>query len=371
MSENFKYDLTDKMLPFLDRQLAHLLLAYAAKNGRTDAAKLDVQVLEGTLLVDAITAAGGSAAEAEKAKAARQGDLDSQDTATQAKFAYDTGDYAKASELLATVQTAPAAWGKLASDIMAGDFAAAQEAMAKVQEGLDTKSGADALLQLNNRAWFIHWALFVLFKTENGVDKLCELLFHSTYMSTIQASCPWILRYLTVAALVSAAANTNHHYAHRRVKELVRAVVQELYEYEDPVLSFIKALYVDYDLEEATAQLQKAQELVAGDYFTQGLAAQFANAARLLIVELYCRVHQRIQVKNLAKAVNMPEAECEPWLFNLVKENKVDGKIDEATKTVNLNSKRHNAYDQIIDKTKNIDQRNAQLLAQARAKHEA
>lgn len=370
MSENFKYDLTEKMLPFLDRQLAHLLLEFAAKNGSTDAGRLDAQVLEGTFLTSAISAAGGDVAKAEAAKKDAEAKLASADAAAQAKFAYDSGDYAKAVELLSSLSTPQAAWGKLAAVIMKGDFAAASEALQKVQDGLDAK-GNDALSQLNNRAWFIHWALFVLFRVDGGVDKLCELLFQSNYMSTIQASCPWILRYLAIAALISAAANNNHHHAHRRVKELVRAVVQELYEYEDPVLSFIKALYVDYDLSEATQQLQQAQELVAADYFAQGHAAAFANAARLLIVELYCRVHQRVRVESLAKVVNMPEAECEKWLYTLVKSNKIDGKVDEAAKVVNLNSKRQSAYDQILDKTMNLGQRNAQLRAQVQAKHES
>ncbi|PRT56232.1 Eukaryotic translation initiation factor 3 subunit E [Wickerhamiella sorbophila] len=370
MSENFKYDLTESMLPFLDRQLAHLLLESAAKNGSTDAGRIDAQVLEGTLLISAISAAGGDVAKAEAAKKDAEAKAASGDDSVRAKFAYDSGDYSKALELLSSVSTPQAAWGKLAAGIMNGDFATAMDSLQKVQEGLDAK-GTDALHQLNNRAWFVHWALFVLFRVDGGVDKLCELFFQSNYMSTIQASCPWILRYLAVAALISAAANNNHHHAHRRIKELVRAVVQELYEYEDPVLSFIKALYVDYDLSEATRQLQQAQELVAGDYFVNGHTAAFVNAARLLIVELYCRVHQCVKVESLAKVVNMPEAECEKWLYSLVKDNKIDGKVDEAAKVVKLNSKRQSAYDQIIDKTKNLDQRNAQLLAQVHAKHEA
>lgn len=81
------------------------------------------------------------------------------------------------------------------------------------------------------------------------------------------------------------------------MKDLVRIVRQEAYEYRDPVTEFIRALYVDFDFEEAQRKLSEAEGVLKGDFFLQGTAESFVEAARHLISESYCKIHQRIDIK--------------------------------------------------------------------------
>lgn len=56
-------------------------------------------------------------------------------------------------------------------------------------------------------------------------------------MSTIQNSCPWILRYLAVAVVINKKRRS-------QLKELVKIIEQEAHTYTDPILRFLANLYI-------------------------------------------------------------------------------------------------------------------------------
>ncbi len=53
----------------------------------------------------------------------------------------------------------------------------------------------------------------------------------------------------------------------KQLKDIVRIVRQEAYEYSDPVTEFVRALYIDFDFEEAQRQLSRAEEILRSDFF--------------------------------------------------------------------------------------------------------
>ena len=59
----------------------------------------------------------------------------------------------------------------------------------------------------------------------------------------------------------------------------------------------MKALYVDFDFEEAQKKLAEAEEVLHGDFFLVATADAFVDAARHLISESYCKIHQRIDIR--------------------------------------------------------------------------
>lgn len=83
----------------------------------------------------------------------------------------------------------------------------------------------------------------------------------------------------------------------KQLKDLVRIVKQEAYEYRDPVTEFVRALYIDFDFEEAQKRLIEAEELLRSDFFLVAAADAFVESARHLISESYCKIHQRIDIK--------------------------------------------------------------------------
>ncbi|KAK1083051.1 eukaryotic translation initiation factor 3 subunit E [Friedmanniomyces endolithicus] len=296
------------------------------------------------------------------------------------QFQYSCADYESASELLYRYRILStdnervnaATWGKLASDILTTNWEAALEEVQKLKESIDGRLLNNPLAQLEHRTWLIHWSLFPLFNHEPARDTLTELFFSPTYINTIQVSCPWILRYLTAAVITNRSRpgnKTNYLYGNyqKQLKDLVRVVRQEQYEYSDPVTAFVKALYVDFDFEEAQKRLSEADEILRADFFLANSADTFLDAARHLISESYCKIHQRIDIKDLSMRLGLSSDAGEKWIVNLIRDTRVDAKIDYQAGTVIMNHPPMSVYQQVIERTKGAFFR-TQVLSAAVAK---
>lgn len=221
------------------------------------------------------------------------------------RFQYSCGVYGEAARRLDQFRilstdsdkVSSATWGKLASDILTNDWEAVMDEINKVKESIDTKLFNNPLAQLQHRTWLIHWALFPFFNYEPARDVISELLFSPNFINTVQTNCPWILRYLAAAVITNRSRSRNTGQYQKQLKDLVRVVRQEGYEYNDPVTDFIKALYIDFDFEESQKKLGEAEEVLRGDFFLAATADTFVESSRHLISESYCKIHQRIDIK--------------------------------------------------------------------------
>ena len=221
------------------------------------------------------------------------------------RFQYSCGSYQNAAHLLDQFRilstdndkVTSATWGKLASDILTTNWEVVMEEVNKVKDSIDTKLFNNPLAQLQHRTWLIHWTLFPFFNHEPARDTICELFFSPAFINTIQTACPWILRYLAAAVITNRSRSRNTGQYQKQLKDLVRIVRQEGYEYNDPITDFVKALYIDFDFEEAQKKLGEAEEVLRGDFFLVSAAEAFVEAARHLISESYCKIHQRIDIK--------------------------------------------------------------------------
>ncbi|KAF2813951.1 eukaryotic translation initiation factor 3, subunit 6 [Mytilinidion resinicola] len=275
-------------------------------------------------------------------------------------FQYSCGMYGEAAELLYRFRVlstdndkvAEATWGKLASEILSGNWEAAMEEITKVKESIDTRLFNNPLAQLHHRTWLIHWSLFPFFNYDSAKDTLTEMFFSPAYINTIQTNCPWVLRYLAVAVITNRNRNRNSNQYQKQLKDLVRIVRQEGYEYRDPATDFIKALYIDFDFEEAQKKLSETEILLSNDFFLANSAAPFVDAARHLISETYCKIHQRIDIKDLSTRLGLTQDEGEKWIVNLIRDTRVDAKIDYQAGTVVMNHPPQSVYQQVIERTK-------------------
>ncbi|GMM38161.1 hypothetical protein DASC09_055000 [Saccharomycopsis crataegensis] len=299
-----------------------------------------------------------------------------------AQFQYNRGDYVMASDLLNNFRVlstnvdaiVSATWGRLASEIISLQWDTALQELSKLREVVDSRSFNDPLMQLHNRTWIIHWSLFPFFNTENGLDQLCDLFFSSSYLSTIQASCPWISRYLVAAVVClyssSRKSQSSSPAFQKRLKDLIRVVGQEQYEYNDPLTEFIKALYIEYDFELARDKLSEATAVIKTDFFLASGATNFAENARYLISEVYCRVHQRIELSQLSNYLDLSTEDGEKWIAKLIRDSKMNAKIDESEGTIIMNHPITSVYQEVIEKTKGLSFRSSQVLASVVQKQE-
>ncbi|KAG5220260.1 eukaryotic translation initiation factor [Salix suchowensis] len=139
-------------------------------------------------------------------------------------------------------------WGKLASDILTGKWDVALEELNSLRDVVDsrqappllpnssTNASEPALTQLHSRSWLLHWSLFVYFNHEQ----------------------------VRVQPRLFSRRNA--------IREVVRVIQMEEYQFQDPVTSFLKELYV-----------------VGNDFFLQEFKDDFMDNARYLISEAYCR----------------------------------------------------------------------------------
>lgn len=301
------------------------------------------------------------------------------------RFQYDCGNYGQAAHLLDQFRilstdndkVSSATWGKLAADILSTDWAVVMEEINKVKDSIDTKLFNNPLGQLQHRTWLIHWSLFPLFNYEPARDVLVDLFFSPAFINTIQTNCPWALRYLAVAVITNRSRMKNSGQYAKQLKDLIRVVRQEGYEYNDPVTDFIKALYVDFDFEEAQKKLTAAENVLQADFFLVATAEAFVESARHLISESYCKIHQRIDIKyvlhklsltntnphsrDLSTRLGLGQDEGEKWIVNLIRDTRVDAKIDYKDGTVVMNHPPQSVYQQVIERTKGISFRTVVL----------
>merc|ERR1719191_35391 len=255
-----------------------------------------------------------------------------------AKFQYECGNYSGASEYLyfhrILVQPTDknylnGMWGKLASEILMQNWDTALEDLNRLKQFIDESTFGSSLQTLQQRTWLIHWSLFVFFNHPKGRDLIIDLfLYQKPYLNAIQTTCPWILRYLATAVICNKSSRRNV------MKDLIKVIQEESYTYQDPITSFIED-------------------------------------SRLMIFETFCRIHQCISISMLAEKLNMSTEEAERWIVNLIRNAKLDAKIDSKQGTVVMGVETNSPYQQLIEKTKALSFRSQMLLMNIEKKKKA
>jgi translation initiation factor 3 subunit E len=186
---------------------------------------------------------------------------------------------------------------------MLGEWESASTEVKDLRDLIDNPHGTSMtkpLAQLQARTWLLHWSLFVFWNLgENqGHQGLLDMFLTPAYLNTIQTSCPHLLRYLVAAAIISRRAPkpAGTRSSRDHVRELVKIVQMEEYQYTDPVTGFLKDLFVDFDFEKAQQRLTVAETVVRSDFFLSASTDEFVENARWLISEVFCRIHQRIDI---------------------------------------------------------------------------
>ncbi|EMR08314.1 hypothetical protein PNEG_03155 [Pneumocystis murina B123] len=285
------------------------------------------------------------------------------------EFQYNCGNYTSAVDLLYHFRALSmdndmnisATWGKLASEILTVNWERAMEEINKLKDIIDTKSFSSPVFQLKHRTWLIHWSLFPFFNHEAGKEALCELFFLPPYINTIQTACPWILRYLTVAVVTIRSRSRNAMSYQRRIKELVKIIDQELYEYTDPIIEFINALYIQFDFEVAQNNLKEAEKVLKNDFFLVATCSDFINSAHYLMIEAYCKIYQRINIDDLSKRLNFSHTEIVKFIHDDIVD--LNAKIGFEEGIITMNHPSQPIYQQIIERTRGLNFR-TQVLTQ-------
>jgi len=279
-----------------------------------------------------------------------------------AKFSFECGNYSGAAGYLSAFRiltndpekSFSALWGKLASEILMQKWDEASKDIAQLKEIIDSKNFSSPLKQLQQRTWLIHWSLFVYFNHPDGRNGIIDTFLNEKYLNAIQTVCPHILRYLTTAVITNKRRRNV-------LKDLVKVIVQEGYTYRDPITEFLEALYVNFDFEGAQQKLVECEKVLSSDFFLVACKDEFIENARLFIFETYCRIHHCIDIAMLASKLNMNQESAERWIVDLIRNAKLDAKIDSKANTVLMGTNYPSIYQKVIEKTKGISFRSNAL----------
>merc|ERR1711884_782951 len=184
------------------------------------------------------------------------------------------------------------------------------------------------------------------------------------YVNTIQTTCPHILRYLTTAVITNKRRK-------QILKDLVRVIQQESYTYKDPITEFLECLYVNFNFDKAQEKLRECETVLNNDFFLVACLDDFIENARLFIFETYCRIHQCISINMLAQKLNMSPEEAERWIVNLIRNARLDAKIDSKAGHVVMGTQTTSPYQLLIEKTKALSFRSQMLSINLEKKRKA
>ena len=257
------------------------------------------------------------------------------------RYQYTVGQYPAASDYLyhfrvLTVDAdleSSAMWGKLVSDTLEGSWDAALSELDLIRKTIDnsypvtpSSSSTAPTIGLQQRTWFLHWSLFVYFNHEQGREKLVEAWMSQTslpattgrdgrdqqnyltaYLPALQANAPHLLRYLIAAVILSRAAVFKGNaylgsLARISTREQMGTAILLTIKQEpaiatsDPLVGFVKALFVDLDFPAASKFLQESRTLVQEDFFLNQFEDEWLERARWAYSEAYCRVHHQIDI---------------------------------------------------------------------------
>lgn len=285
------------------------------------------------------------------------------------KFKYECGIYNDAEDMLgnflSVVQPGQsssvlgARWGRLACRILSAKWDLAAQDLAAIKEAIDIRN-VTAVDQLKQRAWLLHWALFVHINQRDGVDNLADFFSEKSYLQTVENLCPWLLRYYAAFVVLSPSR--------RRV--LLRDVLAEIqnmaYLYSDPMTQFLSLIFTEFDFNEAQKKLAECQLLMKNDFFLQIYSEKFMYEARLLICEVYCTINRRVDLVMLSEQLHMSVEEAERWMVEIVVNATtgitVDAKIDSAGKQALIAPPNRAAYQSIVEKTRELTSRTGGLV---------
>lgn len=274
-------------------------------------------------------------------------------------------------------------WGKLSCEILVENWEEASTALTAVQlsiEQLCNTKQMEPLEALKQRTWLLHWSLFVFWNNSGskGLESMVELFFTEKYLHAITTNAPHLLRYLTAAVLLckrrlakSASMSSGRHSnlsgmeARRLMKDLVR--VMHNCEYTDPIVEFVDCLCVKFDFEGAQKKLSECQEVLDADFFLCKQTALFMEEARVFVFENYCRIHHKIDLGVLGNKLAMDQESAERWIVDLIRNALLDAKIDAEEGCVVMGTDVPSIYEQVMDKTKDLNLRSSALTQNLRS----
>lgn len=285
------------------------------------------------------------------------------DSLKYAKDLYENGEYRPSQVVLEKVLEThglpvSGAFGKLATEIQLQEWEKAVQSMYLVDECIEKNETNSALTQLQQRTWLLHWSLLILKNDPTAHEKIVDFMMTPRCLETMQTNAPWLLRYVTIGVM-------SHTRRISMMPEVVEMVEMEKEVYSDPILAYVDVLSTSFDFDCAVSLLKDVEVVIQQDYFLQGtVGVSFMEAARILLLETYVRINQQVKISTMAVKLGMEEKATAMWIQMMKAKEMMDEKITVKDNMIVMKNTTNTAYQQVMEKTKELDERTASMEAQ-------
>lgn len=237
-------------------------------------------------------------------------------------------------------------WGLLATDQLAENWINAVRDIEAIRTRFEESPQERTVTA---QVWLLHWSLFTYFKAPKRVALLVDhvVSFPWNYLNVVECAAPHLMKHLAAACIL-----TRRRVALRR---LARIIDQGTAGYSDEFTQFIDVLINHSKFNTATGLIEKLKTVAAGDYFLCEHVDDLANNAKKLVFEDYIRVHKTVSIDYVAKSIGKSTTDTEMWLADLVREAKIDAKIDSVAAMVTVTTAKSSVYQRVLEKLESID----------------
>jgi translation initiation factor 3 subunit E len=195
-----------------------------------------------------------------------------ENTLKYANYLYQTKNYSEALTILQQLNTNK--WGILACEIMLGKYQKAHDTIFALKSEIELVQDENEAVE--QRAWLLHWSLFVLFNYPKR-ESLLDLYLNSLYLNCIQYKCPWLLDYLSVAIVSSKSRKS--------LRDFTRILSKEEYPSDIKDLLLLIDNFVDI-----SEQYKKVKAVMNNDYFMSKCFDQFSEALKEYVLQRYIKI---------------------------------------------------------------------------------
>merc|ERR1712156_844214 len=127
------------------------------------------------------------------------------------------------------------------------------------------------------------------------------------------------------------------------------------YNYSDPIIDFLICLQNKFDFEQAQVKLQESVQVLQSDYFLHEYAEDYTEHGRILMFEMFCKIHQKISISTIAEKLSMTQEDAELWIVELIRNARLHAKIDSENGNIIMGSEPEVPHKQILRKTSQLN----------------
>jgi hypothetical protein len=135
----------------------------------------------------------------------------------------------------------------------------------------------------------VHWGLFLLKYSREGLDSFLSLAFDEDYYSLIESSFKYILKYLIVFSIISKSKKNI-----RRLRQTFDSISYSL-DQPDPFVSLFESMFESFSLEKSCSLLEECTTIMNNNYFLSGYPNLFMRKCKEMILENHVNLNTSIE----------------------------------------------------------------------------